>query len=91
MRIIITRANYRQTANKTDKLQTNHCFCNINIIKYYNMKTLTQHIKESLKNKSTKKVEDKSVEEDLSDIMRTNPATNSSVMRGTLRDDENEK
>lgn len=50
------------------------------------MKTLTQHIEESLNNKSTKKIEDKSVEEDLSDIMRTNPAKGGGIMRGTLRD-----
>lgn len=52
------------------------------------MKTLTQHIQESLKNKSTKKVEDKSVEEDLSDIMRTSPAKDGGIIRGTLRDNE---
>lgn len=52
------------------------------------MKTLTQHIRESLKNKPTKKIEDKPVEEDLSDIMRTNPAKGGGLMRGTLRDKE---
>lgn len=54
------------------------------------MKTLTQHIRESL-NKPTKTVEDKSVEEDLSDIMRTNPAKGGGLMRGTIGDKEDKK
>ena len=61
--------------------------------KYYKnqlfMKTLTQHIKESLINKPIKKVETKSVEEDLSDLMRTSPKDRE-ITRGTLRN-ENDK
>lgn len=55
------------------------------------MKTLTQHIQESLKNKPRKKIEDKPVEEDLSDIMRTSPAKGGGIMRGTCRDADNKK
>ncbi|UWY26920.1 hypothetical protein N4T20_14445 [Flavobacterium sp. TR2] len=55
------------------------------------MKTLTQHIQESLNNKSTKKIEEKPVEEDLSDIMRTNPAKGGGLMRGTIGDKEDKK
>ena len=54
------------------------------------MKTLTQRIEESL-NKTIKKVEDKPVEEDLSDLMRTNPAKGGGIMRGTLKDEEKYK
>ncbi|WP_264523118.1 hypothetical protein [Flavobacterium sp. N502536] len=51
------------------------------------MRTLTQHIQESL-NKSTKKVQEKPVEEDLSDLMRTNPAKGGGITRGTLKEKE---
>ncbi|WP_017495060.1 hypothetical protein [Flavobacterium sp. WG21] len=54
------------------------------------MKTLTQHIQESL-NKSTKKVQEKPVEEDLSDLMRTNPAKEGGIMKGTLRNEDDKK
>lgn len=54
------------------------------------MKTLTQRIEESL-NKTIKKVEEKPVEEDLSDIMRTSIAKDSAITRGTSRDVEDKK
>lgn len=55
------------------------------------MKTLTQHIQESLNNKSVKKIEDKPIEEDLSGIMRTSIVKDSVITRGTLRDKDRKK
>lgn len=55
------------------------------------MKTLTQHIQESL-NKSIKEVSsERPVEEDMSDIMRTNPAKGSVITRGTTKIEDDKK
>ncbi|MCC9018951.1 hypothetical protein [Flavobacterium lipolyticum] len=56
------------------------------------MRTLTQHIQESLNQKSIKDIsKEKPVEEDLSDLMRTNPAKGGGIMRGTSRNEEGEE
>ncbi|WP_264538063.1 hypothetical protein [Flavobacterium sp. N1736] len=56
------------------------------------MKTLTQHIEESLNNKSIKETsKEKPIEEDLSDLMRVSPAKEGGIMKGTLRDENKKK
>ena len=53
------------------------------------MKTLSQLIEEKIHNQKMKEVFiEKSVEEDLSDIMRTCPSKNDGIMRGTISDKE---
>jgi|GEM_PF-6299089 len=55
------------------------------------MKSLSKHIQESLNKKFEKEVSnEKPVEEDLSNLMRTSPAK-SILTRGTTRDEENKK
>jgi hypothetical protein len=56
------------------------------------MKTLTQHIKESLTKKSIKEVsKEKTVGEDSASFMRASPINGSTIARGTTRNEEEKK
>jgi hypothetical protein len=56
------------------------------------MKTLTQHIKESLNNKDIKDVpKEKPLDEDLSDLMKLTSSKDSGIMRMTFGDEEESK
>ncbi|MDX6191969.1 hypothetical protein SGQ83_21675 [Flavobacterium sp. Fl-318] len=56
------------------------------------MKTLTQHIKESLNNKDIKDVpKEKPLDEDLSDLMKLTSSKDSGIMRMTFRDEEEDE
>ncbi|MFH6943972.1 hypothetical protein [Flavobacterium sp. FlaQc-50] len=56
------------------------------------MKTLTQHIEESLNKKSvTEDSNEKPVEEDMSNLMRTSPAKGGGIMKGTISNEKREE
>lgn len=52
------------------------------------MKSLAQHVKESFNDSSKKVPNEKTVEEDMSNLMKTEPSKEGGVTRGTLREEE---
>lgn len=55
------------------------------------MKSLSQHIQETLNNKSMKKAYEKVIEEDLSDLMRTISSKDSGILKGTISNGKQEE
>lgn len=51
------------------------------------MKPLAQHLKESFNDSSKKVSNEKTVKEDMSNLMKTEPSKKGGVTRGTLRED----